>query len=168
MVWVILGAQANPPASSPLKKPPGEGTGRTTYADSRGFVVGRVPSRGEPDVFERAATPALAAASESMGVNDPTAVSFSMAARHWSFKPPRERPVPVVKNTQWPLTAVDASVLAGLEQAGLSPSPPADKRTLIRRATYDLTGLPPTPAEIDAFVRDGAPVAFARMVDRLL
>ena len=116
------------------------------------------------------ATPALAAAPgrESMGVNDPKAVSFAMAGRHWSFQPPRERPVPVVKNTQWPLTAVDAFVLAGLEKTGLSPAPPAGKRTLIRRATYDLTGLPPTPAEIDAFVRDGAPDAFARVVDRLL
>src|SRR5439155_2164681 len=102
------------------------------------------------------------------GVSDPKAESFGMPARHWSFQPPRERPVPAVKNARWPLTALDAFVLAGLEQAGLSPSPPADRRTLIRRATYDLTGLPPTPAEIDAFVRDGAPDAFARVVDHLL
>src|SRR5206468_6528066 len=105
---------------------------------------------------------------ESMDFFDPKTVSFAKTDRHWSFQPPRKRPVPVVKNTQWPLTAVDAFVLAGLEQAGLSPAPPADKRSLIRRATYDLTGLPPTPAEIDAFVRDGAPDAFARVVDRLL
>lgn len=90
------------------------------------------------------------------------------AARHWSFQAPRERPVPVVKDTQWPLNAVDAFILAGLEHEELSPSPPADKRTLIRRATYDLTGLPPTPAETDAFVRDESPEAFARVVDRLL
>ena len=90
-------------------------------------------------------------------VNDPKAVSFAKAARHWSFQLPREHPVPSVKNTRWPLTAVDAFVLAGLEQTGLSPAPPADKRTLIRRATYDLTGLPPTSAEIDAFVREGRP-----------
>ena len=101
-------------------------------------------------------------------VSDPKAVSFAKAAQHWSFQPPRERPVPTVKNMSWPLTAVDAFVLAGLEQAGLSPAPPADKWTLIRRATYDLTGLPPTPAEIDAFERDRAPDAFARVVDRLL
>jgi len=101
-------------------------------------------------------------------VDDPKTASIGEAARHWSFQPPRERPVPSVKDTRWPLTAVDAFVLAGLEQAGLSPSPPADKRTLIRRATYDLTGLPPTPAEIDAFVGDESPDAFARVVDRLL
>jgi Protein of unknown function (DUF1553)/Protein of unknown function (DUF1549) len=93
---------------------------------------------------------------------------FARAARHWSFQPPREQPVPVVKNTNWPLNAVDAFILAGLEQAGLSPSPAADKRTLIRRASYDLTGLPPTHDEIDAFVRDEAPDAFARVIDRLL
>ena len=101
-------------------------------------------------------------------VGDPKAMSFPQAARHWSFQAPRERLVPAVKNTRWPLTAVDAFVLAGLEQAGLSPAPSADKRTLIRRATYDLTGLPPTAAEIDAFVRDGTPDAFARVIDRLL
>src|SRR4030095_3972075 len=101
-------------------------------------------------------------------VNDPMAVSFAKAARHWSFQPPREQPVPPVKNSSWSLTTVDAFILSRLEQAGLSPSPPADKRTLIRRATYDLTGLPPTPAEIDAFVGDRAPDAFARVVDRLL
>ena len=56
-----------------------------------------------------------------MGANDPKAVSFALAARHWSFQLPRERPVPAVKNTRWPLTAVDAFVLAGLERKGLSP-----------------------------------------------
>src|SRR5262245_10862634 len=101
-------------------------------------------------------------------VNDPKAVSFAQAAQHWSFQPPRDHAVPSVKNTRWPLTAVDAFILAVLERTGLSPSPPADKRTLIRRATYDLTGLPPTPAEIDAFVGNRAPDAFARVVDRLL
>jgi hypothetical protein len=101
-------------------------------------------------------------------LNDPDAALFTNAARHWSFQPPRERPAPTVKNTRWPLTAVDVFVLASLEQAGLSPTPSADKRTLLRRATYDLTGLPPSPAEIDAFVRDGTADAFARVVDRLL
>src|SRR6185436_8777300 len=101
-------------------------------------------------------------------VNDSKAVSVATAPRHWSFQLPRTRPVPAVKNTRWPLTALDAFILAGLEQTGLSPAPSADKRTLVRRATYDLTGLPPTPSEIDAFVRDGAPDAFARVVDRLL
>src|SRR5262249_37840673 len=68
----------------------------------------------------------------------------------------------------WPSSEVDRFILAGLEAKGLSPAKPADKRTLIRRASFDLTGLPPTPEEIDAFLRDDSPDAFARVVDRLL
>src|SRR5262245_19946195 len=101
-------------------------------------------------------------------VKDPKAISFAKAALHWSFQPPRDHPIPVVKDADWPLNAVDRFVLARLEKAKLSPAPRADKRTLIRRATYDLTGLPPSAKEIDSFVRDRAPDAFARVVDRLL
>jgi hypothetical protein len=101
-------------------------------------------------------------------VKDPEASSFAKAALHWSFQPPRDYPVPVVKDADWPLNAVDRFVLARLENAKLSPAPRADKRTLIRRATYDLTGLPPSAEEIDSFVRDRAPDAFARVVEHLL
>src|SRR5262245_38064481 len=101
-------------------------------------------------------------------VKDPEAISFARAALHWSFQPPRDHPFPVVKGASWPLNAVDRFVLARLEKAKLSPAPRADKRTLIRRATYDLAGLPPSAEEIDAFLRDRAPDAFTRVVDRLL
>ncbi|HUS34737.1 MAG TPA: PSD1 and planctomycete cytochrome C domain-containing protein [Verrucomicrobiae bacterium] len=101
-------------------------------------------------------------------VNSPEAASMARAAQHWSFQQPREQPIPSVKNARWPLNAVDAFILSRLEQAGLSPAPDADKRTLIRRATYDLTGLPPTLEEIDAFIRDDSADAFAHVVDRLL
>jgi len=73
-----------------------------------------------------------------------------------------------VKDASWPKTAIDRFILAGLEAKGLKPAPPACKRTLIRRATFDLTGLPPTPAEIDAFLDDDSPDALARVVERLL
>jgi hypothetical protein len=73
-----------------------------------------------------------------------------------------------VKDGAWPRTDIDRFVLARLEAEGLSPAAPADRRTLIRRATLDLTGLPPTPAEIDAFLADESPDAFAKVVDRLL
>src|SRR6266566_257948 len=88
--------------------------------------------------------------------------------RFWSFQPPEEPLVPKVKNTRWPQTPIDHFILATLEENGLQPSPPTDKRNLIRRATYDLTGLPPTRSEVEAFLKDNSPEAFALVVDRLL
>ena len=86
----------------------------------------------------------------------------------WAFKPLTTPAPPDVANAEWPKTNIDRFVLARLEREGLAPVRPADKRTLIRRATLDLTGLPPTPDEIDAFDKDTAPDAFAKVVDRLL
>jgi hypothetical protein len=112
-----------------------------------------------------------------MGAPDPRASPTGIAkfetirakARsHWAFQPIREPNVPAVKNKRFVRTPVDNFILARLEGAHLSPSPIADKRTLIRRATFDLTGLPPTPGEVAAFVADKSPDAFARVVDRLL
>jgi cytochrome c/uncharacterized protein DUF1549 len=65
--------------------------------------------------------------------------------RHWAFQPPQDPPIPQVKNKNWPQTSVDHFMRSRLEEKGLQPSPPADRRTLIRRATFDLIGLPPTP-----------------------
>jgi hypothetical protein len=86
----------------------------------------------------------------------------------WSFQPISDPPVPDTDDTFWPRTSIDHFVLAQLEDAGLAPSPPADKRTLIRRATFDLIGVPPTPEEIESFLSDESPEAFTRVVDRLL
>jgi len=86
----------------------------------------------------------------------------------WSLQPPRECPLPVVRDKKWPWSPIDYFILERLEQKGLEPSPPADKRTLIRRASFDLTGLPPGPEEIEAFQADTSPDAFARVIDRLL
>ncbi|HJZ92259.1 MAG TPA: PSD1 and planctomycete cytochrome C domain-containing protein [Gemmataceae bacterium] len=86
----------------------------------------------------------------------------------WSFRPVREPPLPTVKNQDLARSAVDRFILAKLEEKGLRPVVVADKRALIRRATFDLIGLPPTPDEIDAFLADESPEAFARVVDRLL
>ena len=90
------------------------------------------------------------------------------ARRHRAFQPLQQAPVPAVKNAAWAKTLVDRFVLAKLEANGLRPAPPADRRTLLRRATFDLTGLPPTAEEVAAFERDDSPEAFARVVDRLL
>ncbi len=87
---------------------------------------------------------------------------------HWAFQPTAEPQVPVVKNSDWPQSVLDRFILAKIEEAGLSPAPKADKRTLIRRVTFDLTGLPPTPEEIEKFLADDSTDAFAHIVDRLL
>lgn len=87
---------------------------------------------------------------------------------HWAYLPPARPPVPVVKNSQWPKSPVDFFILSNLESQGLTPSPEADRRTLIRRLSFDLTGLPPTPDEVDAFIQDTASNAYERVVDRLL
>ncbi len=101
----------------------------------------------------------------------PTGEVRDQASRsHWSFQPVRMVDPPAVKDKGAVATPVDAFILERLEKEGLRLSPRADRRTLIRRATFDLTGLPPTPAEVEAFVTDPAPEdeAFARVVDRLL
>ena len=88
--------------------------------------------------------------------------------RFWSFQPLGTFSAPRTKNTAWARSPIDRYILAALEARGLHPAQPADKRTLLRRATFDLTGLPPTPAEADAFLADQTPDAFAKVVDRLL
>src|ERR1700688_3631423 len=86
----------------------------------------------------------------------------------WSFLPPKRQAIPAVTRSEWVRNAIDNFVLARLEREGLQPSAEADRRSLIRRATYDLTGLPPTPEEVEAFVADSAPDAYEKVVDRLL
>ena len=90
--------------------------------------------------------------------------------QHWAFQPVADPPAPAVQLTEWPRTSVDRFILAKLENAGLQPAPPADRHTLLRRATYDLTGLPPPPQEVEAFLNDPRPTpdVFLETVDRLL
>ena len=87
---------------------------------------------------------------------------------HWSFTPPQKPALPTVRQTDWPSHAIDHFVLAKLESAGLAPSDVADRYRLIRRMSLDLTGLPPTLEEADAFARDTSDEAFSKVVDRLL
>jgi hypothetical protein len=88
--------------------------------------------------------------------------------KFWAYQPVRDPAPPAVKNAAWVKSPIDRFILARLESQGLSPAPPADKRTLLRRVTFDLTGLPPTPEAIDAFLGDASPQAFEHVVDRLL
>src|SRR5580658_2396270 len=111
-----------------------------------------------------------------MGAPDPrepgatyASQSLEAARKHWAFHPIAEPPVPKIhKRKSWIKTPLDAFVLENLNARDLRPSPPADKRALIRRATFDLLGLPPTPEEVEAFVADHSKDAFAKVVDRLL
>jgi len=88
--------------------------------------------------------------------------------KHWAFLAPKTPKLPKVSNPAWVRNAIDAFVLERLDREGLKPSPEASKTALLRRATLDLTGLPPTPAEIDAFLADASPKAYEHAVDRLL
>jgi cytochrome c553 len=111
-----------------------------------------------------------------MGAPDPRdqavaaapAIDWQTARQFWSFRPVHAQPLPTVKDASWPKTDPDRFILARLEAEGLRPVTAADRRTLIRRATFDLLGLPPTPEEIDAFLQDESPRAFEKVVDRLL
>ncbi|QEG43716.1 PSD1 and planctomycete cytochrome C domain-containing protein [Roseimaritima ulvae] len=102
-------------------------------------------------------------------LGDQTAITAA-AAQHWSFQPIRPPAIPETSDPDWALTPIDAFILQGLDDAGLQPAPPADRRTLIRRATFDVTGLPPTAADVAAFVNDPADdtLAFEKVITRLL
>jgi hypothetical protein len=89
-------------------------------------------------------------------------------APHWAFVPPEQTELPPVSDPDWPRNPIDHFILARLEEEGLRPSPKADRLTLIRRVSLDLIGLPPTPEEAEAFVNDSEPMAYERLVDRLL
>ena len=99
---------------------------------------------------------------------DQANVAGAAIAKHWAYQKPIRPEAPAVKNATWVRNPVDAFVLARLEKEGLSPSPEANRVTLIRRLSLDLIGLPPAPAEVDAFVADTSPNAYEDLVDRLL
>ncbi len=105
---------------------------------------------------------------EELSTRPKYGMSLEDGRTFWSFQPVKDPTVPNVGIVAWPRTAVDNFILARLEEAGVRPAPAADARTLLRRVTFDLTGLPPTPAEMDAFLADTSPQAFDKVVDRLL
>ena len=110
----------------------------------------------------------LFAAAESTG---PTERYTATERKHWAFRPRVQPEIPRFNtpvDKAWALNPIDAFVLAGLQKSGLAPAPKADAATLIRRTTFDLTGLPPDPADIRAFLADRSPSAYEKMVDRLL
>jgi hypothetical protein len=93
---------------------------------------------------------------------------FQERAKYWSFQPIRRVTPPTTSRQDWARNPIDRFILAALEQQGLTPAPEAEKRTLIRRLSFDLTGLPPTPAEVEVFLGDSSPAAYESLVERLL
>jgi hypothetical protein len=115
--------------------------------------------RGAPDPRVTADEPA----------KPPRVIDIEEGRRAWAFQPLRRGEPPAVRDADgWAITPIDRFILAKLEEKGIAPSPPVDRVRLIRRAYYDLIGLPPTPEEIDAFLDDPSPEAYDRLVDRLL
>jgi len=104
-----------------------------------------------------------------MGAPDPRSATAAQknwadsGKKHWAWQPLTAPSVATVTDASWPKTAIDNFILAKLEEKNLKPNPPADKRTLIRRATFDLIGLPPTTEEVDDFLKDESPDAFAKV-----
>jgi Protein of unknown function (DUF1549)/Protein of unknown function (DUF1553)/Planctomycete cytochrome C len=96
------------------------------------------------------------------------AIDLDKGRQFWSFLPASERSLPTVSDARWSRNRIDPFILRGLDEHGLRPSLEADRRTLVRRVTFDLTGLSPTPNEVEAFLADNAPAAYERLVDRLL
>ncbi|HKB05577.1 MAG TPA: DUF1549 domain-containing protein, partial [Gemmataceae bacterium] len=120
------------------------------------------------DVWVKAGAVWPEAAASDPGRSKPGGEFTEEQKRFWAFQPMKDHAVPAVRDPSWVRSPVDAFVLARLEEKGLRPAKSADKYTLLRRVTFDLTGLPPTPEEFEAFVRDDAPDAFEKVVNRLL
>ncbi len=141
-----------------LRMPPKQKLSNTQIADLEAWVKLGAPDPREPVAKQIAA-----------GAPRPKyGVSLEEGRKFWSLQPVKAPTLPSVKNRDWALTPVDDFILAQLEAAGVAPAEQSDRRTLLRRLTFDLTGLPPTPAEMASFLADESPQAWERAVNRLL
>ena len=95
-------------------------------------------------------------------------IDLATGRAFWSFQPPQSRSAPAVKDAAWANSDIDRFILAKLDEKGMKPATDADPRTLIRRVSIDLTGLPPTPEDVEAFAKDPSSAAFEKVVDKLL
>ena len=140
-----------------LRMPPKQKLTETQIADLEAWVKAGA-------VDPRAATVAV----DNLQARPKYGMSLEDGRQFWSFVPVSEPAIPTVQNKAWPRNAIDSFLLARMEQVGIKPAADASPRTLLRRVTFDLTGLPPTPAEMDAFLADKSPEAFEKVIDRLL
>lgn len=143
-----------------LKMPPSKKLAADQVADLTRWVVMGAPWPGSGEAGEAPPAPARTRKA-GMVISDKDRA-------HWAFRPVTRPAVPVPRDDRWVRNPIDAFLLQGIEARGLRPNPPASKTELVRRAYYDLTGLPPTPAEAGSFASDPAPDAYERLVDRLL
>jgi hypothetical protein len=130
-------------------------------------AVGRLNSR-DPDVMMPPPESHLTFTAAQTAILTRWIEQGAVYQQHWSLIPPRLPELPAVKDSAWVRNPIDRFILARLERDGLHPSPETDRRTLIRRASFDVTGIPPTPQDVEAFARDTSPDAYERLVDRLL
>jgi Protein of unknown function (DUF1553)/Protein of unknown function (DUF1549)/Planctomycete cytochrome C len=167
---VLTGGDTGP-AASPGKLDESLLVSAIHYADKPKMPPkGKLPVE-EIDILERWVALGLPWPSSSVTAGAPKPGEFKITdeqRRFWSFLPVRAVEPLSVRRADWPTNPIDRFILARLEKEGLDPSPQADRATLIRRATFDLTGLPPTPEDVDAFLADKSRDAFEKVVDRLL
>ncbi len=138
-----------------VEMPPTGKLSDEVIADFRKWIELGAP---DPRVESASPTPATGASK----------IDIAAGKKFWAFQSPQRHQQPSVKQPHWIVTPIDGFVLAKLDEASLSPSAPADRRTLIRRVTFDLIGLPPTPEEVEAFVADSSPDAYEQLAERLL
>src|SRR5262247_1170718 len=141
---------------------------RQTDAKLQMPMGGKLPDQVIKDFEAWVKMGAPAPRASSTAASNQPAYNFEEARKFWSFQPVKDHQPPKVKNETWVKSPIDRFILAKLEEKGLKPVADADKRELIRRATFDLTGLPPTPEDVEAFLKDASPNAFEKVVDRLL
>jgi mono/diheme cytochrome c family protein len=157
--------------SGPAAVPHKSGESRLLLAVAGGTDdIAAMPPKDKPPLSkaEIAVLRAWVDAGAPAPANEAVAKAAASASQHWSFQPIRRPAEPVVKNPAWVRNPIDRFVLARLEKEKIAPSPEADRATLLRRVSFDLTGLPPSPEEVDAFLKDDRPDAYERVVDRLL
>lgn len=141
-----------------LRMPPKQKLSETQIADLEAWVKRGAPDPRKADTAKTVTRAALT----------PGGMTLEEGRKFWSFQAVRPQQLPQVKRSDWPRTPLDHFVLDRLERAGIEPAPASDRRTLLRRATFDLHGLPPSPAEMNEFLSDNSPDAFERAIDRLL
>jgi hypothetical protein len=130
--------------------------------------TGKLPAEVIADFEKWITTGAADPRDKSPAKNARAEIDWDHAREHWSIKRPKRHDPPMVKDVDWPRRRIDSFVLARMESAGLKPSPAASRRTMMRRACFDLLGLPPTPAQNQQFMSDESPAAYERLIDRLL